>query len=111
MRIDRVPRRVERNNKQILAMIVKVLTKLRVRPRFGHRASYTVQIPLGCGQFALFNGHTISAPTSKSVVSWRSVMLLDAGQVLKRPVVCRHCQDERLFTLRAIAENPQLRCP
>jgi hypothetical protein len=38
-------------------------------------------------------------------------MLLDAGQVLKRPVVCRHCQDERLFTLRAIAENPQLRCP
>ncbi len=37
-------------------------------------------------------------------------MLLDAGQVLKRPVLCRHCHEERLFTLRDITENPQLKC-
>ena len=38
-------------------------------------------------------------------------MGLDAGQVLKRPVLCPHCNEERLFTLRAIADNRQLKCP
>jgi hypothetical protein len=37
-------------------------------------------------------------------------MLLDAGQVLKRPVLCRHCHEEHLFTLRDITENPRLKC-
>ena len=37
-------------------------------------------------------------------------MLLDAGQVIKRPVLCRHCHEERLFTLRDIIQNPQLKC-
>lgn len=37
-------------------------------------------------------------------------MLLDAGQVLKRPVLCRRCHEERLFTLRDIADNPLLKC-
>lgn len=37
-------------------------------------------------------------------------MGLDAGQVLKRPVLCPHCGEERLFTLRAIADIPRLKC-
>jgi hypothetical protein len=37
-------------------------------------------------------------------------MGLDAGRVLKRPVLCPHCNEEYLFTLRAIADNPELRC-
>ena len=37
-------------------------------------------------------------------------MGLDAGQVLKRPVLCPHCSEEWLFTLRAIADNAQLKC-
>jgi hypothetical protein len=37
-------------------------------------------------------------------------MFLDTGQVFKRPVSCRHCHEERLFTLRAIADNQQLKC-
>jgi hypothetical protein len=37
-------------------------------------------------------------------------MSLDAGRVLKRSVLCLHCHEERLFTLRAIAENPLLKC-
>jgi hypothetical protein len=37
-------------------------------------------------------------------------MSLDAGRVLKRPVLCLHCREERLFTLRAIADEPQLKC-
>ena len=36
-------------------------------------------------------------------------MGLDAGRVLKRSVLCPHCNDY-LFTLRAIAGNPELRC-
>lgn len=39
-----------------------------------------------------------------------SVMGLDAGTVLKRPVVCSHCNEEFYFTLRAISDNPELRC-
>lgn len=38
-------------------------------------------------------------------------MGLDAGQVLKRSVLCPHCHEEHLFTLRAIADCPQLKCP
>jgi hypothetical protein len=30
--------------------------------------------------------------------------------MLKRSVLCPHCHEERLFTLRAIADNPQLTC-
>jgi transcription elongation factor Elf1 len=39
-----------------------------------------------------------------------SVMVLDAGRVLKRSVLCPHCNENYLFTLRAIADNPELRC-
>lgn len=42
---------------------------------------------------------------------WGRVMGLDAGQVLKRAVLCRHCYEDYLFTLRAIAEQPELKCP
>jgi len=38
-------------------------------------------------------------------------MGLDAGAVLKRSVFCPHCNDGYYFTLRAIADNPELRCP
>ena len=37
-------------------------------------------------------------------------MGLDAGKVLKRSVRCLHCNKDYLFTLRAIADNPELRC-
>jgi len=37
-------------------------------------------------------------------------MGLDAGAVLKRPVLCPHCNEDYLFTLRAIADNPELSC-
>jgi hypothetical protein len=37
-------------------------------------------------------------------------MGLDAGTVLKRSVLCTHCNEAYLFTLRAIADNPELRC-
>ena len=37
-------------------------------------------------------------------------MGLDAGRVLKRSVLCPHCNEDYLFTLRAIANNPELRC-
>ena len=37
-------------------------------------------------------------------------MGLDAGRVLKRSVLCPHCNEEYLFTLRAIARNSELRC-
>jgi hypothetical protein len=37
-------------------------------------------------------------------------MCLDAGAVLKRYVLCRHCREDYLFTLRGIANNPELRC-
>jgi hypothetical protein len=36
-------------------------------------------------------------------------MGLDAGRVLKRSVLCPHCNEEYLFTLRTIA-NRELRC-
>jgi hypothetical protein len=37
-------------------------------------------------------------------------MGLDSGLVFKRPVLCSHCNEERLFTLRAIADSPTLKC-
>jgi hypothetical protein len=38
------------------------------------------------------------------------VMGLDTGAVFKRPVLCPHCNEDYLFTLRAIANNQELRC-
>jgi hypothetical protein len=37
-------------------------------------------------------------------------MGLDAGRVLKRSVLCTHCIEAYLFTLRAIADNTELTC-
>ena len=37
-------------------------------------------------------------------------MGLDAGSVFKRPILCPHCNEDYLFTLWAIADNPELRC-
>ena len=37
-------------------------------------------------------------------------MGLDTGTVFKRSVLCPHCNEEYLFTLRAIADNPELKC-
>jgi hypothetical protein len=37
-------------------------------------------------------------------------MGLDAGTVLKRSVLCPHCNEDYYFTLRAIADNLELRC-
>jgi len=37
-------------------------------------------------------------------------MCLDAGAVFKRYVLCPHCREDYLFTLRGIANNPELRC-
>ena len=37
-------------------------------------------------------------------------MGLDTGTVYKRSVLCPHCNEDYLFTLRAIADNPELKC-
>jgi hypothetical protein len=37
-------------------------------------------------------------------------MGLDTGTLFKRPVFCLHCKEGYLFTLRAIADNPELKC-
>jgi transcription elongation factor Elf1 len=37
-------------------------------------------------------------------------MGLDTGTVFKRSVLCPHCNEDYLFTLRAIVDNPQLKC-
>ena len=37
-------------------------------------------------------------------------MCPDAGMVFKRYVLCPHCKEDYLFTLLAIAQNPELRC-
>jgi hypothetical protein len=37
-------------------------------------------------------------------------MGLDTGTVFKRSVLCPHCKKDYLFTLRAIADNPELKC-
>ena len=71
----------------------------------------SLQFILGCVQnarSALFNPHSIldDAP----IVGWDAIMDLDTGAVFKRSVVCPHCNEDYLFTLRAIAENPELKC-
>ena len=67
-----------------------------------------LNLSLGCGQFALFDRHAILDHWSSRVVGWGSVVGLDAGRVLKRSV--RIATRDYLFTLRAIADNPELRC-
>ena len=37
-------------------------------------------------------------------------MAVDTGTVFKRPVLCPHCKKDYLFTLRAIADTPELNC-
>ncbi len=37
-------------------------------------------------------------------------MGLDTGTVFKQSVFCPHCNENYLFTLRAIADNPELKC-
>ena len=37
-------------------------------------------------------------------------MGLDTGKVFKRFVFCPHCKEDYLFTLRAIANNLELKC-
>jgi hypothetical protein len=37
-------------------------------------------------------------------------MGLDTGTVFKRSVLCPHCNEDYLFTLRAITDNPELKC-
>jgi hypothetical protein len=66
---------------------------------------------LKCAQIALFRGNTISDRGNQpGVVRRGSVMGLDAGTVLKRSVLCPHCKEDYYFTLRAIADHPELRC-
>ena len=62
------------------------------------------------GVFALFARHTILDHCPNRVVGWGSVMGLDAGRVLTRSVLCPHCNEDYIFTLRDIADNPELRC-
>jgi hypothetical protein len=63
---------------------------------------------LECGQIALFDRQSILDHPLSQIAGW--VMCLDAGTVLKRYVLCPHCKEDYLFTLRAIAYNPELRC-
>ncbi|SRR6266566_4536851 len=65
---------------------------------------------LRCVQIALFNYHSILDHAPSRVVGWDIVMGLDTGTIFKRPVSCSHCNEDFLFTLRAIADNPVLRC-
>lgn len=37
-------------------------------------------------------------------------MTLDTGVIFKRSVLCMVCKEEYLFTLRAIADNLELKC-
>ena len=69
-----------------------------------------LNLSLRCGQFTLFDRHAILDHWPSRAVGWGSVMGLDAGRVLKRSVLCPHCNEDYLFTLRAIADNPELRC-
>ena len=65
---------------------------------------------LRCVQIALFNCRSILDRAPSRVVGWGIVMCLDTGTIFKRPVLCSHCDEDYLFTLRAIANNPVLRC-
>jgi hypothetical protein len=74
------------------------------------RVTSALHLFLACGPFALFNRDTILDHYPRRIGSWGSVMGLDTGTVFKRSVLCPHCNEEYLFTLRAIADNPELRC-
>jgi hypothetical protein len=63
-----------------------------------------------CGQFALFRRQRIFENTHGRLGGLGKVMGLDTGAVFKRPVLCPHCNEDYLFTLRAIAYNQELRC-
>jgi hypothetical protein len=71
---------------------------------------FRLHLLLGCGSFALFNRHMTLDHCASRVVGWGVVMGLDAGTVLKRSVLCPHCNKDYLFTLRAIVDNPELKC-
>jgi hypothetical protein len=78
-----------------------------------HRAQATLLPQLifwECGQFALFRRQRIFENTHGRLGGLGKVMGLDTGAVFKRPVVCPHCNEDYLFTLRAIAHNQELRC-
>jgi DNA-directed RNA polymerase subunit RPC12/RpoP len=38
-------------------------------------------------------------------------MGLDTGKIFKQPVRCGRCDEHYLFTLRAIADGSELKCP
>jgi hypothetical protein len=38
-------------------------------------------------------------------------MGLDTGSIFKQPVLCAHCNEHYLFTLRMIADGSDLKCP
>jgi hypothetical protein len=63
-----------------------------------------------CGQFALFRRQRILEDTHSWLGGLGNVMGLDTGAIFKRPVLCPHCNEDYLFTLRAIAYNQELRC-
>ena len=65
---------------------------------------------LECGQFALFRRPRILQDTHGRLDGLGKVMGLDTGVIFKRPVLCPHCNEDYLFTLRAIAYNQELRC-
>jgi len=67
-----------------------------------------INLFLECGQIALFDSPVDLRSLTSQIASW--VMCLDAGTVLKRYVLCPHCVENYLFTLRAIAYNPELKC-
>jgi hypothetical protein len=95
---------------EIGGVIVQALPFLQ----FQGDASFADVLPfnlfLRCVQIALFNRHSILDHAPSRVVGWGSGMCLDTGRVFKRPVLCPQCNEDYLFTLRAIAENPTLRC-
>jgi DNA-directed RNA polymerase subunit RPC12/RpoP len=64
----------------------------------------------GCGLTALVNRWSILDHSLNQLRVGTSIMCLDAGAVLKRYVLCPHCRENYLFTLRGIANNPELRC-
>jgi hypothetical protein len=43
------------------------------------------------------------------VAGWEASWGLNASTVFKRSVLCLHCNEEYLFTLRAIADSPEFR--
>jgi transcription elongation factor Elf1 len=38
-------------------------------------------------------------------------MGLDTGSIFKQAITCAHCNEDSLFTLRAIAKGAELKCP